>query len=264
MNDQNLSSLQNWNAFWDYHLGAWDGQWTRYQPSGELSESFLSNRSFESDPEKKIINQFNQYFYRHGEHEEKRWTYSFKDHCKKDGFMHPASDYMRGLAFRDGSAAWLVLQAKKEQYFPMELFLTNKNVRCSVGMLYGVDGELQRTACIRERRKDLDDSSWSNTSELVPAWEIRNQWHGITQIIDTDLIRSSINTTFDMKPQMNEEEYFFPDNIVLRCPARITLNQKFTITGIWLESKNQLKTIKAFYGDDSKLIDVRLGIYNHK
>ena len=105
MNDQNLSSLQNWNAFWDYHLGAWDGQWTRYKPSGELSESFLSNRSFESDPEKKIINQFNQYFYRHGEHEEKRWTYSFKDHCKKDGFMHPASDYMRGLAFRDGSAA---------------------------------------------------------------------------------------------------------------------------------------------------------------
>ena len=91
MNDQNSSSLQNWNAFWDYHLGAWDGQWTRYKPSGELSESFLSNRSFESDPEKKIINQFNQYFYRHGEHEEKRWTYSFKDHCKNNGFMHPAS-----------------------------------------------------------------------------------------------------------------------------------------------------------------------------
>ncbi|MDA9149560.1 hypothetical protein N9N71_03405 [Synechococcus sp. AH-229-G18] len=42
------------------------------------------------------------------------------------------------------------------------------------------------------------------------------------------------------------------------------MNQKFTITGIWLESKNQLKTIKAFYGNDSKLIDVRFSIYNHK
>ena len=264
MNHQNLSSVQNWNAFWDYHLGAWDGQWTRYTPSGALSESFLSNRTFKSDPEKKIINQFNQYFYRNGEHEEKHWRYSFEEHCKKDGFMHPASDYMRGLAFRDGSAAWLVLQAKEEQYFPMELFLTNKNVRCSVGMLYGVNGELQRTACIREQRKGLDDSPWSNTSALIPAWEISNQWHGITQIIDTDLTRSSIDSTFDINLQTNHEQYFFPDNIVLRCPARITLNQKFSITGIWLESKNQLKTINANYGDDSKLNDVRFSVYKFK
>ena len=93
MIDLKSAAVQNWNAFWDFHIGSWDGRWTRYQPSGELSETFLSRRTFESDPEKKTINQFNQYFYQDGEYGEKNWSYSLDDHCKKDGFMHPASDY---------------------------------------------------------------------------------------------------------------------------------------------------------------------------
>ena len=258
MIEHKSASTKNWNAFWNFHLGTWNGQWTRYKPSGELSENFLSSRSFQSDPEQRIINQRNQYNYHNGEQGEKHWIYSFEDHCKEDGFMHPASDYMRGLAFQDGSAAWLVPQAKKEQYFPMELFLANKNVRFSVGMLYAMDGDLQRIACIRERRHDHDYSSWSNAIQLVPAWEIGDQWRGITQIIENDLTRSTIQDTFNMELQADEKEYFFPDNIILRCPTKLILNKPFSISSIWLESKKQLRTISATYGMDSRLIDVRL------
>ena len=258
MIDLKSAAVQNWNAFWDFHIGSWDGRWTRYQPSGELSETFLSRRTFESDPEKKTINQFNQYFYQDGEYGEKNWSYSLDYHYKKDGFMHPASDYMRGLAFQDGSAAWLVPQAIPEQYFPMELFLTNNNIRFSIGVLYALNGELQRTACIRERRYDPDKSSWSNAVQLVPAWHIGSHWQGITQIIDAVLGRTMIQDTFHMKPEADDKEYFLPDNIILRCPAKLILNRQFAISGIWLESKNQLKTITASYGVNSKLIDVRL------
>ena len=252
------AAVQNWKAFWNFHLGDWDGRWTRYQPNGKLSETFLSRRSFQSDPEKTYIKQFNQYFYTDDQYGEKRWSYSLETHCKDNGFMHPASDYMRGLAFEDGSAAWLVPKATPEQYFPMELFLANNDIRFSVGMLYGLDGELQRIACIREIRNGLDHSSWSNAIQLVPAWYIGNQWQGITQIIDADLRRSMIQDTFNMRRQPDGKEYFFPDNIILRCPTKLTLNKQFTIDGIWLESKNQLKTIRASYGVDSELIDVRL------
>ena len=172
--------------------------------------------------------------------------------------MHPASDYMRGLAFQDGSAAWLVPEAIPEQYFPMELFLANKDIRFSVGMLYGLNGELQRTACIREMRLGLNHSIWSDAVELIPAWNVGNQWRGITQIIAADLARSRIQDALYMETQFDNKEYFFPDNIILRCPAKLTLNQQFTIDAIWLESRNQLKTIRASYGVDSKLIDVKL------
>jgi hypothetical protein len=165
---------------------------------------------------------------------------------------------MRGLAFQDGSAAWLVPQAIPEQYFPMELFIANKDIRSSVGMLYGLNGELQRTACIREMRHGYEHSSWSNAIQLVPAWNIGNQWKGNTQIIDVDLSRSIIDDSFNMRQKPDYKEYFFPDNIILRCPAKLTLNKQFTIDAIWLESKNRLKTISASYGVDSKLIDVRL------
>ena len=258
MIEQNTPSITNWNAFWNFHLGSWDGRWTRYQPSGELLETFFSCRTFESDIDKKIINQFNRYVYQDGKIGEKNWSYSLENHCKKDGFMHPASDYMRGLAFEDGAAAWLVPQALPEQYFPMELFLANKNVRFSVGMLYGLNGDLQRTACIREQRHDFDYSAWSKSMQLVPAWNIGSHWHGITFIIGADLGRTMVHETFNMTPEADHKEYFFPDNIILRCPAKLNLHKQFTISGIWLESENQLKTITASYGKNSKLIDVRL------
>ncbi len=264
MKQRDCASVQNWNAFWDFHLGSWDGRWIRYQPDGNLLESFHSRRSFYSDPEKKDIRQLNQYLYADGQRAEKEWNYNNDQHCKDDGFMHPASDYMRGLAFMNGAAAWLVPKVIPNQYFPMELFLANKNVRNSVGMLYGLNGMLERTACIREHRNSFGQSPWSDDIELIPAWNMGQQWSGTTQIIDASLNRSTIKDTFNLKLKPNENEYFFPDSIVLRCPDRLTFNQPLTISSIWLDSKNQLRTITVSYGADSKLIDVRLQVLSRQ
>ena len=61
MKDVDSASVDNWNAFWNFHLGSWAGRWTRYHPTGELLETFLSSRSFQADPDKKVIKQLNQY-----------------------------------------------------------------------------------------------------------------------------------------------------------------------------------------------------------
>ena len=257
MKEPETASLVNWKAFWNFHLGSWKGRWARYQPTGELSETFLSSRSFQADPDKKVIKQLNQYLYADGQHAEKDWNYSFLDHCKEDGFMHPASDYMRGLAFNNGAAAWLVPQVILNQYFPMELFLANKNVRHSVGMLYGINGTLERTACIREQRAALGQSPWSDDVQVIPAWNVGNNWRGVTEIIDAALNRSTAEDTLKLTLQSDENEYFFPNNIILRCPKQLPFNKSFVVSSLWLESETQLRTIRASYGADSKLIDVR-------
>ena len=41
---------------------------------------------------------------------------------------------------------------RANQFVPFELFLTRGEIRHSVGVLYGKDGELMRTASIREKR----------------------------------------------------------------------------------------------------------------
>lgn len=258
MKERESAAIQNWNSFWNFHLGAWNGRWSRYQPNGKLSETFSSKRSFSSDQDKKVINQLNQYLYDDGQQSEKDWNYSLLEHCKQDGFMHPASDYMRGLAFKNGAAAWLVPQIIPNQYFPMELFLANKNIRLSVGMLYGLNGTLERTACIREQRNHLAESPWTDDVQIIPAWDTGSNWRGITHIIDAALQRSKVKGTLEIPVQPGEKIYFFPDNIVLRCPEQITLNKPFSVSSIWLDSSYKLRTIMATYGADSRLIDVRL------
>ena len=105
---------------------------------------------------------------------------------------------------------------------------------------------------------DLGASCWSQSVRLIPSWDIGSGWHGRTEVIDTDLHRSSFQDTFNMTLQADESEFFFPDNIILRCPKKLSLGRPFTVSSIWLESQNKLKTIMATYGHDSKLIDVRL------
>ena len=77
MKEPETASLVNWKAFWNFHLGSWKGRWARYQPTGELSEAFLSSRSFQADSDRKVIKQLNQYLYANGQYSEKSGTIAF-------------------------------------------------------------------------------------------------------------------------------------------------------------------------------------------
>jgi hypothetical protein len=124
-------------------------------------------------------------------------------------------------------------------------------------MLYGINGTLERTACIREQRAALCQSPWSDDVQVIPAWNVGNNWRGVTEIIDAALNRSTAEDTLKLTLQSDENEYFFPNNIILRCPKQLPFNKSFVVSSLWLESETQLRTIRASYGADSKLIDVR-------
>ena len=76
-------------------------------------------------------------------------------------------------------------------------------------------------------------------------------------MIDAAFNRSTDEDSFKITLQTDEIECFFPNNIILRCPKRLPFNKSFVVSSLWLESETQLRTIRASYGADSKLIDVR-------
>ncbi len=75
-------------------------------------------------------------------------------------------------------------------------------------------------------------------------------------MIDVSLNRSTDEDTFKITLQPDENVCFFPNNIILRCPKQLPFHKSFVVSSLWLESENQLRTISASYGADSKLIDV--------
>ena len=157
-------STTNWNLFWQHHLGSWLGQWTRYSQSGKIQETFKSKRSFSANSDHSEIAQINQQTYANGDTNTMRWNYSIHEHSHNDGFAHPASTLMRGFAFENGAAAWLIPQLKSTEYQPFELFLTQKDIRHSVGVVYGDSGQLLHTASIREYRGDPLNNNWSTNT----------------------------------------------------------------------------------------------------
>ena len=96
---------------------------------------------------------------------------------------------MRGLALDNGSAAWLIPSLGAHQFTPFELFLMDGDRRHSVGMLYGKDGELVRTASIRELRSGGSSLGWTNAIQQMKPWYPKGQWKGQKTQILQDLSR---------------------------------------------------------------------------
>ena len=247
---------RNWHAFWRHHLGEWNGRWTRYTPTGGIKETFASSRHFTADLANTTIVQVNRYRYADGRTVEKEWAYNIGDHSQADGFAHPASQTMRGLALNNGAAAWLIPKLEPNQFALFELFLVDGNKRHSVGLVYGKDGELRRTASIRETRKPQAGSGWSDSVVQVKPWRPKGQWRGEERVIHPDLSLAPVQRADWQWRDQPQTNHFFPDGIILRCPARITAGEAFSIGVIWLVNNDELQTITAHYSDKAHLISV--------
>ena len=167
---------------------------------------------------------------------------------------------MRGFAFENGAAAWLIPQLKDSQYQPFELFLMQKDIRHSVGVLYGDSGQLLHTASIREYRGDLLNNNWSAKVDQMNPWSIEGGWTGEQLRIHSDLTRDPIQS---IQWQWNKDElkehqsnHFFPDNIILRCPKMLLQDKSFSITIYWQTKNNQLQIIQSNYDQSHQLVDV--------
>ena len=249
----------NWHAFWRHHLGTWQGSWTRYTPDGDIKETFASTREFTANPAKTAIVQTNRYRYADGRSIEKEWAYNIDDHNQQDGFAHPASASMRGLALDNGAAAWLIPSLAANQFTPFELFLTDGDRRHSVGVLYGKNGALMRTASIREQQRSGSSVGWSDAILQVKPWHPKGQWKGEKIQILQDLSRvPARNTSWRWKDaeESSQSNHFFPDHIILRCPERLTAGQAFSIEVIWMLNDDMMQTITAAYDKNAELVDV--------
>ena len=251
------SSDRNWHAFWRHHLGEWTGRWTRYTPSGEIKETFASSRLFDADPSGTEIVQVNAYRYADGRTIQKQWSYNISDHSLKNGFAHPASATMRGLALDNGAAAWLIPNLKTDQFTPFELFLKQGNIRHSVGILYNKSGQLLRTASIREQRGPQSNSPWTNTLAQMKPWNPNGNWTGTEQQIRADLSVLPLQQTDWQWTTTSQSVHFFPDRIILRCPEQLVTGQPFSIAVVWQISDDALQTITADYDSAARLIAVK-------
>jgi len=249
-------SDQNWHAFWRHHLGDWRGRWTRYTPSGEVKETFVSSRLFTSNATKTEVVQENQYRYPDGRFTRQEWNYNIEEHSQADGFAHPASESMRGFALDNGSAAWLIPILQANQLAPFELFLKRGEIRHSVGVIYGKDGELMRTASIREQRGSHQPKSWSDSVIQEEPWNPAGRWTGEQRQIHPDLSRVVLHRSVWQWEDRKHSNHFFPDRIILRCPARLVPGRSFFIRVIWLVDEGELQTITANYDSKAQLIAV--------
>ena len=247
---------RNWHAFWRYHLGTWQGSWTRYAASGDVKETFTSTRQFTANEAKTDIVQVNRYRYADGRAIEKKWSYNVKDHNRRDGFAHPASVDMRGLALDNGAAAWLIPSLQPNQVAPFELFLIDGDIRHSVGVLYGKNGNLIRTATIREQRGNTPNIGWTHAIRQVEPWHPVGRWEGQGRQINQDLSHVPVQHTAWQWMETLQSNHFFPDHIILRCPQRIIPGQAFSLQVIWMLNHNELQTITAKYDNNAHLVAI--------
>ena len=252
-------SDRNWHAFWRHHLGRWDGSWTRYTPSGAVKETFASTREFTANQAKTEIVQSNRYLYANGRSIAKEWSYNIEDHSHPDGFAHPASRPMRGLALNNGTAAWLIPSLQANQVKPFELFLTDGDIRHSVGVLYGPKGDLLRTASIREQRGKTSNGGWTDAIQHVEPWQPLGPWQGQERQIRRDLSLipvQRVSWQWVDTERSNQSIHYFPDGIILRCPERLWPGQAISIEGIWMLNDNEIQTITATYNSKAELLAI--------
>lgn len=250
---------RNWHAFWRSHLGKWEGTWTRYTAAGDIKETFASTRHFSANPAKTEIHQSNSYRYPDGRSIAKEWSYNITDHSHWDGFAHPASRPMRGLALSNGAAAWLIPSLQPNQVAPFELFLVRGDRRHSVGVVYGPTGELRRTASIREQRGQTSKRGWTDAILQVKPWHPAGHWQGQERRIRRDLSLAPVQNAawkWSEADHSNRVIHYFPDGIILICPKRLPPAGDFSIQVIWMLDDDELQTITAAYNNDAELIGV--------
>jgi hypothetical protein len=244
--------VQNWNNFTDQHLHDWHGIWTRYTPTGEVKESFRSLRHFESNAEKTEIYQLNKYIYADDNIQEQSWHYNQSDNSLSDGMFHPQNALMRGYFFPSGHATWVTTQLLSGSYLAMELFFKYQHLRHSVGIVYDDQGNLFRTANIREDSTVYPSSYWSTDLEQLSQRDLQKNWQGTSITITPDLQISEPISTHLTWGWEGHKTFFLPDGVSISCPAKVTVDTPFICAANWLINETEIHQLIANYDESGK------------
>ena len=97
----------------------------------------------------------------------------------REGWFGSSSQHSHARpCFRQWWRCLLDPTLESNQFTPFELFLMNGDRRQSVGVHYGKDGALLRTASIREQRGNSSTDGWTEAIDQVEPWHPVGQWQG--------------------------------------------------------------------------------------
>ncbi|WP_013322736.1 DUF3598 family protein [Gloeothece verrucosa] len=257
---------QNWNNFIANHLSNWHGIWTRYSPQGEITESFQSLRGFCANPEQNEITQTNRYQYADGKILEKTWKFDQQSNNLSDGLFHPDNELMRGIFFSSGPAAWITTQLALDSYLAVELFFKQEKLRHSVGIIYDKQGNLFRTANIREDATGFPSQYWSTQLEQLPQRSDSGNWQGTSVTMTRDLnISDPIPTggPNEFRTELHwgwkdHQVFFLPDGVSISCPDKISLGKSFVIAASWLVTSSQKQQLIVEYDESGAFCSLTL------
>ena len=255
---------QNWQNFTLHHLRNWHGIWTRYSPQGEVTESFKSQRSFHSNPEKTEIVQTNRYKYDDGRTEEKSWEFNELSNSLSDGLFHPENQSMRGVFFSSGHAAWETKKLKTGSYFAVELFFIHNQLRHSVGIVYDQHGSLFRTANIREDADGFPSQYWSTELNQLPERNLNGLYQGSAVTITPDLKISAPVPTQLHFPSEGDKTFFLPDGVSVSCPDKVSVGTSFTIAANWLLEPSTIQQLLIGYNESGDFSALTLELLHKK
>ncbi len=240
---------QNWQNFTLHHLRDWRGIWTRYSPQGEITESFQSLRSFQSNPQQTEIAQTNRYLYADGRIVEQSWEFNQISNSLSDGLFHPQNQSMRGVFFESGHAAWVTTKLKTDSYFAVELFFNYKELRHSVGIVYDEHGNLFRTANIREDAAGFPSQYWSTELNQLPERNLSGNWQGTAVTITPDLKISAPVPTQLHYPESGHKTFFLPDGVSVSCPGKVIVGTAFNMAANWLLVSSEMQQLLVKYDE---------------
>jgi hypothetical protein len=244
-----MDAEQNWRNLCTNHVRDWRGIWTRYSPQGDVTESFQSLRRFRTNLEQTEIAHTNFYMYPDGRKVEESWEYNITENSLADGLFHPQTHFMRAIFFDTGHAAWVTTKLKTGFKFGVELFFRHAELRHSVGIVYDEQGNLSRTANIRE---DITVPSkfWSTEVNQLPERNFSGNWQGTAISISPDL---KISTPVDtkLKSWKGHETFFLPDGVTVSCPPKVSVDTPFSLVANWMISASEMHQLIADYTDSA-------------
>ncbi len=216
---------QNWENFCQYHLGDWDGTWTRYSSQGEALDSFQCVRSFHLSEDGNQINHKNHYTYADGK-------------SKTEAYGPYKRPITRAL-YLQNSFSWGSTTLNPGNYLGFETGFRFENKRASAIAMLDDKGKLQEVAIVSEHL-----GSFANRPPGPPANKHAGNWQESLQTMTPNwMVSAEVELPWKILDDLAEEylTLHFAEGISLSCPQLIKPEQEFFLAVDWLISPTLLQ-----------------------
>ncbi len=257
---------QNWKRMLSYHCKDWHGLWTKYSPQGEVTESYRSHRNFKTNPEQTEMLQTNRYFYSSDNIVEKTWPSRY-DANAPDGIQGNFHDGSVFWVFETGHAVSVFQSVKVSPDLEVtcaEILFVNERLRLSAIVVYN-NGDLVRTATIREDLTGFPSQQWSTETKQVPERDFRGNWKETYTTTEPESSPQKVSDPEQSQFKWGWEgntSFHYPDGISISCPKALGTNSPMKWVANWLVNDTKIQQIMIEFDEDGHFFSQRLNLYD--